>query len=88
MDDGFAFTLVHKTLQAFIKTGEFVKEISKFSSIKGLTNMAIDGGAATVIEMHLNSSKELESLTIDARANDVVVGLMSVTLVKAINKEQ
>ncbi len=83
MDDGFAFTRgAPKPYRLLLKTGEFVKEIPKFSAIKGLTNMAIDGGAATVIEMHLNSSKELESLTIEARANDVVVGLMGVTLVK------
>ena len=46
----------------------------------GLTNMAIDGGAATVLEMQLDASKELKSLTLKTLANDVVIGLMSVTL--------
>ncbi len=82
MDDGFAFTTgAPKPYRLLLKTGEFVKDISKFTGIKGLTNRAIDGGAATVIEMPLNKDKELQSLTVETRANEVVVGLMSVTLV-------
>lgn len=40
----------------------------------------IPGGAATVLELPLNRSKELKSLTVRALANEVVIGLMSVTL--------
>ena len=42
--------------------------------------MAIDGGAATVLDMPLKASKTLKSLTLKTLANDVVIGLMSVTL--------
>lgn len=41
---------------------------------------AVDGGAATVLEMPLDGSKELKSLTVRTTANDVVIGLMSATL--------
>ena len=40
----------------------------------------IPGGAATVLDLPLNANKELKSLTVRALANEVVVGLMSVTL--------
>jgi hypothetical protein len=42
----------------------------------------IDGGAATVLDMLLDPGKELRSLQISAEANEVVIGLMSVTLVR------
>lgn len=40
----------------------------------------IPGGAATVIDLPLNPSKDLKSLTVRTLANDVVVGLMAATL--------
>ena len=42
----------------------------------------IPGGAATVLELALRPEKELKSLTVRALANDVVIGLMSATLVR------
>ncbi len=44
------------------------------------TGKVIPGGAATVLEFPLMSEKPLKSLTIRALANEVVIGLMSVTL--------
>ncbi len=41
------------------------------------------GGAATVLDLPLDPHKPLKSLTVRALANDVVIGLMSVTLAKA-----
>ena len=38
------------------------------------------GGAATMLRMPLNRQKKLESLTLHALSNDVVIGLMAVTL--------
>ena len=40
----------------------------------------VPGGAATVLELPLDPHKALESLTVRALANEVVIGLMSVTL--------
>ncbi|HXC37021.1 MAG TPA: DUF4450 domain-containing protein [Candidatus Acidoferrales bacterium] len=40
----------------------------------------VPGGAATVLELPLNPKKELKSLSVRAMANEVVVGLMAVTL--------
>ncbi len=43
---------------------------------------AIKGGAATVLELTLDPAKTLQSLTVRALANDVVIGLMSATLAR------
>ena len=40
------------------------------------------GGAATVLDLPLDTNKELKSLTVRTLANEVIIGLMSVTLVK------
>jgi hypothetical protein len=40
----------------------------------------IRGGAATVLDLPLDKNKELKSLTVRTLANEVVIGLMSVTL--------
>jgi hypothetical protein len=40
----------------------------------------VPGGAATVLTLPLDPAKELKSLTVRALANEVVIGLMSVTL--------
>jgi hypothetical protein len=40
----------------------------------------ISGGAATVLDLPLDKTKELKSLTVHALANEVVIGLMAVTL--------
>jgi hypothetical protein len=41
---------------------------------------AIPGGSATVLELALDPTKELRSLTVRALANEVVIGLMAATL--------
>jgi hypothetical protein len=83
LDDGFAFTTdAPKPYRLILKTGEFTKSIDKYSSIKGFSNRVIDGGAATVLEMPLQKEKELKSLELITMANEVVVGLMSVTLLR------
>ncbi len=40
----------------------------------------IPGGAATVLELPLDPTKDLQSLTVRALANEVVIGLMAATL--------
>jgi hypothetical protein len=42
----------------------------------------VSGGAATVLDLPLDATKELKSLTVRALANEVVIGLMSVTLAR------
>jgi hypothetical protein len=42
----------------------------------------IPGGAATVLNLPLRSDKELQSLTVRAIANEVVIGLLSATVIR------
>jgi hypothetical protein len=51
------------------------------ASFKG-QGRKVPGGAATVLEMALDPARELKSITVRALANEVVVGLMSVTLAR------
>jgi hypothetical protein len=82
LDDGLAFTTgAPHPLRVSLKTGEPIDR-PKYTSIKGLTNRAIDGGAATVLEMNINPTKKLDHLVLRATAHDVVIGLMSITLLK------
>ncbi|GAB3582935.1 DUF4450 domain-containing protein [Hymenobacter daeguensis] len=83
LDDGFAFrTGAPPPLRIHLKTGLMLHDFSQFTSIKGFSTRAIDGGAATVLELPLDPQKTLKSLTVKALANDVVIGLMGVTLVR------
>lgn len=45
-------------------------------------NRIIPGGAATVLDLPLNPFKELKSLTLRTFSNELVIGLMAVTLVR------
>jgi hypothetical protein len=81
--DGFAFTTdAPRPLRLYLKTGRVATEWKDYTSIKGFTNMAIDGGAATILDMPLNYNKNLQSVSLHTFANDVVIGVMSVTLLR------
>jgi hypothetical protein len=83
LNDGFAFqTGAPQPLRVHLKTGLITREFNQYTSIKGFSTRAIDGGAATVLDLPLNPKKKLRSLTVRALANDVVIGLMSVTLAR------
>ena len=62
-----------------LKTGKV--RVLEMDTFKG-QGRKIPGGAATVLVLPLDASKELKSLTVRALANEVVIGLMSVTLIR------
>jgi hypothetical protein len=81
--DGFAFrTDAPAPIRVHLKTGLITQTFKDYSSIKGFSNFAIDGGAATILDLPLNPDKRLKSLTLRTIANDVVIGLMSITLMR------
>ena len=82
-NDGYAFnTSAPRPLRVYLKTGVASLTFNNYSAIKGYSNKVIDGGAATVLDMPLNTTKQLKGLQLRTLANDVVVGLMSLTLVR------
>ncbi|MVN92019.1 DUF4450 domain-containing protein [Mucilaginibacter sp. HME9299] len=82
-NDGFAFNPgAAKPLRVYLKTGTAALDFKDFTTIKGFSNKGIDGGAATVLDMWLDPAKKLKSLDLNTVANDVVIGLMGVSLVR------
>ncbi len=78
--DGFAFALKRpRPIRVHLKTGTIVSGEESKASYNG---KAIEGGAATVLDMPLNATKTLKNITLKTVANDVVTGLMSVTLLR------
>ena len=56
------------------------RDLGEVLGLKGAAEREIPGGAAQMLSMPLNSQKELRSLTVRTLSNDVVIGLMAVTL--------
>lgn len=85
-ENGLAFHLKMPPLPRLeLKTGRFYRMDQNppvYTSIKGFSNRAVDGGAATLLNLPLNPQKTLKSLTVKSLANDVIIGLMSTTLVR------
>ncbi len=82
--DGYAFnTKDPRPWRVRLKTGDVSKyhagELGKTISNNPIS---IDGGMATMLDLPLNPVKELKSLSLETTANEVVIGLMGVTLVK------
>ena len=78
--DGFAFALQQpRPMRVHLKTGKIVSGEESKAKYNG---KKIDGGAATVLDLLLDPKKELKSLTVKTIANDVVIGLMGVSLLR------
>jgi hypothetical protein len=83
MTDDYAFSLTKaKPIRVHLKTGLITRAFNNYSTIKGFSTSAIDGGAATVLDIPLDPSKRLKNLKLKTSATEVVIGLMSVTLVQ------
>ena len=81
--DGFAFTTdAPRPIRIELKTGKEIPADYKYSDIRGFSKYGIDGGAATVIDMPLDNKKQLKNLVVRSVANDVVIGLMALTLIR------
>ncbi|MDN3669472.1 DUF4450 domain-containing protein [Echinicola jeungdonensis] len=80
--DGYAFDIDQpRPIRVHLKSGKISNEAhDDYVGIDHFTNYGIDGGAATVLDLPLDESKELESLEIKATTIEVVIGLMAVTL--------
>ncbi|UGU18203.1 DUF4450 domain-containing protein [Sinomicrobium kalidii] len=84
--DNYAFTAGEvKPPRVYLKSGEITRNFDNYVPVKGFTDYGIDGGAATLLDIPLNPDKELKKMEIKTVANDVVIGLMSATLLR--NKE-
>ena len=81
MDDGYAFQLnAVRPPRVHLKTGKIVSDLDGNS--KQYNGKMIEGGAATVLDLPLDKNRTLKDLKLQTIANDVVIGLMSASLVR------
>ena len=79
--DGYAFTTnAQKPPRVYLKTGNITRDFKDFKSIKGFSDFGVEGGAGTIIDIPLNKNKKLKNIEIKAIANEVIIGIMSLTL--------
>lgn len=79
--DGKAFqTSEPRPYRVCLGTGDVSRDLGRTLSIQGVYGREIPGGAAQMLRMPLNPDKRLKSLTIRTLSNDVVIGLMALTL--------
>lgn len=79
-EDGQAFDRHALPLHRLrLKTGEVSNHFGEKLGYNGVSRI-IDGGAATLLRMQLNSNKQLSHIVLETLSNEVVIGLMGVTL--------
>lgn len=79
--DGKAFSVPSpRPYRLHFKTGIVSRDLGEALGIHGVYGREIEGGAGVLLDVPLHRSKRLKSLRLETVANDVVIGLMSVTL--------
>lgn len=79
--DGKAFVVpAPRPYRLHLKTGKVSRDLGKELGIKGVYGREIEGGAGVLLDIPLDSTKELKELVLETLSNDVVIGVMGVTL--------
>lgn len=79
--DEFSYKMKQpRPYRVVLKTGEVARNLEKLIKGEALDTRLIDGGGAVIFDLPLDNSKQLKELTLTAKANDVVIGLMGLTL--------
>ena len=74
------YTSVAPPYRVCFGTGAVSRDLGSALGLEGVYGREIPGGAAQMLRMPLNKRKKLVALTVRALSNDVVIGLMAVTL--------
>lgn len=81
--DGQAFqSKLPKPYRVALKSGMVSRNWNNIIPQDEVYGRSIDGGAGVILDIPLDKTKELESLQIKTIANEVIIGLMSVTLTR------
>lgn len=79
--DGMAFqTTEPSPYRLHLKSGLLSNDLGKALNISGVYGRTIEGGAGVLLDIPLDKNKELNHLQLESLSNDVVIGLMSITL--------
>ena len=63
-----------------LKSGIVSRTLGRELGIKGVYGRPIECGAATLVDIPADPDRQLQSITLETVANEVVVGIMAVTL--------
>lgn len=86
-NDDYAFALASGTLPPYrlhLKNGLMSRYIGDEIGIKGVADRFIEGGAGIVLDIPTDPERQLESLTLETLSGDVVIGIMGITLQRAL----
>lgn len=75
----FYYDQQKRPTRLLLKSGKFTREETTYSTIKGYSNRAIEGGAANVYALDIPNIP-IKSIQLIALCNDVVIGLMALTI--------
>jgi len=79
--DGKAFYVSEpRPYRLHFKTGIVSRDLGKKLNIQGVYGRYIEDGAGVMLDIPLNKNKKLKQLTLTTLTNDVVIGLMGITL--------
>ena len=79
--DGLAFSTTEpRPYRVCLGTGQVSRDLGTLLGIKGVYGREIPGGAAQMLTMPLHADRKLTALRLRTLSDDVVVGLMAVTL--------
>ena len=79
--DGKAFQVMEpRPYRICLSNGTVSRNLGNDMGIKGVYGREIQGGAAQMLRVPLNPAKELQCLILRPLSNDVIIGLMAITL--------
>ena len=79
--DDHAFSIKgERPYRVHLNSGLISNNLEKELKISGVYGRSIDGGAGVLMDIPLNPAKKLSHISLRTLSNDVVIGLMSVTL--------
>ncbi len=79
--DGKAFKIEGELpIRLQFSTGKYSRKLGDVLGIKGVYGRRIDGGAGVLIDFKVDPTRNLKMLKMEAIANDVIVGLIALTM--------
>ncbi len=81
--DNFAFKVNSKRpYRVHFMSDKVSRDLGKLLGINGVYGREIRGGAGEMLDLKLNPNKKLKNITLRTLSNDVVIGIMGITLQK------
>ena len=79
VNDGYSYR-APQLWRLGLKNGLLSRTLAEEMGATSGANRMIQGGAATLVEMPINPTKELQSLHLESLSQDVVIGIMGITV--------